>query len=239
MAPAFDIPLASLRAHQEFLDVAANNVANVNTDGFKASDAHRATGPGGRGTRTSATPRDHRQGPIRMTGKPLDIAVKGNGFFSVRRGDGSVAFTRTGAFFVDGDGNLVTAGGGLVDPPVRVPPNAQAVRVSENGTVTAILPGGETREVGQVLLTTFPNPAGLEALGGNLFRPTENSGGGNRTAPGVGGAGTLVSGGLEGSNVDLAEQMIHLIVGSRGFEAQTAVVRTEDEIQRTILDLKR
>lgn len=239
MVPGFDIPISSLRSHAARLDVTANNIANLNTEGFKSSRADFATQGGDRGTTLAATPRDTSQGPLQFTGKPTDVAIEGNGFLSVRRSDGSLGFTRAGSLMLDGAGNLTLPNGGSIDPAIRIPSDAQSVSIAGDGTVSVAKSDGSVQTVGQINVTTFPNPAGLEAVGENLFRPTPASGPGNRTAPGTGSAGNLRVGTLEGSNVDLATEMVNLIVGERGFQAQLAVVKTQDEVQQTLLDLKR
>jgi flagellar basal-body rod protein FlgG len=225
-----------IRANQASLDVGANNLANVNTPGFKASRANLEDGTGGRGTSFASTSRDGAQGPLLLTGAPFDLAIAGDGFFSVRRADGSLGFTRAGTFQVDGQGRLATPNGDLLDPPITLPAGATSAQVAADGRVTAQV-NDATVEAGRIELTRFPNAGGLEAVGGNLLVPTAASGPGTRFFPGR--ASRLVPGALEGSNVEIAAEIVAQIIHQRAVEANVASIRTQDEVLGTVIDLKR
>lgn len=230
--------VSGIRANADSLDFASNNLANVYTTGFKASHAGLTDGPGGQGASLASSSRDTGQGPVLLTGRAFDVAIEGEGFFSVRRPDGSLGFTRDGSFQVDGRGRVAAADGSLLDPAVTVPAGATDVRIDRDGRVTATVDGA-TQDAGRIAVTRFPNPGGLSAEGGNRFRPTAASGAGARSFPGEGGAGRLVPGALEGSTVDIATEIVHLMIGQRSVEANVAAVRTQDEMLGTVLDLKR
>lgn len=230
--------LSGIRANAGSLDQTANNLANVHTPGFQARRAELADGPGGQGAFQASTSRDTSPGPLLRSGRPFDLAIAGEGFFSVRRSDGSLGFTRGGSFQVDGEGRLATSSGDLVDPPIAIPPGATGVSISADGRVRAEV-GGAQVDVGRIEVTRFPNAGGLSSVGGNLLVPTPASGPGARSFPGEGGAGSLVSGALEGSNVDIAGEIVRLIVDERAVQVNVVSVRTQDEIIGTILDLKR
>lgn len=253
MLRALTTAAAGMEAQQTQLDVTANNIANVSTAGFKKSRAEfadlmyqrmrsagAATGNGtaapsglevGLGVRVTTTQRMQGQGEIRQTGSPYDVAIQGNGFFAVTLPSGDTAYTRNGAFQRDASGLLVTSEGYPVAGEITIPPEAQTVTIAQDGKVTATVPGDPAPvELGQLQLTTFANPAGLEALGGTLFRETSAAGDAVTGNPGENGAGSLAQGSLELSNVSAVEEMIDLISGQRAYEVNTRVIKAADEM---------
>ncbi|MDI6710339.1 MAG: flagellar hook-basal body protein [Bacillota bacterium] len=250
MLRALSSSTAGLLAQQIRVDIAANNVANVQTTGFKAGrasfgdllsgrlekeivplDGGAAQAQVGAGAGLTATLRDFAPGMPLETGRPLDLAIEGEGFFAVDRADGGERlYTRDGTFYIDAEGNLVTAGGDPVAPGIQVPEGALEVSVRPDGTVTALGAEGEPEELGRLNLYTFPNPGGLEARGGNLFAATAAGGEATEGLPGEDGMGTLRSGRLESSNVDLAAEMVTLIEAYRAFQVNARMVQTSDDM---------
>lgn len=243
---------SGMEAQQTKLDVTANNIANVSTNGFKkgraefadlmyqelrpagAPTAGGATAPGptevGLGTRLAGTSRSLAQGELHQTGGSLDLAIEGHGFLPVTLPGGQTAYTRNGALGLSAEGRLVTADGHAVGE-ITVPPDAQAVTISADGKVSARLPNeAQPVELGQLQLATFANPGGLAAEGGTLFRETAASGAAVLGPPGEGGAGSLRQGMLEVSNVNVVEEMIDLISGQRAYEINSRVIRAADEM---------
>jgi flagellar basal-body rod protein FlgG len=242
-----------MNAMQTKLDVTANNIANVSTNGFKKSRAEfedlmyqtqRAPGTStstatkapvglevGLGVRTVGTQRDHTEGDLQATGNQLDVAIQGAGFFPVTMPSGDLAYTRNGALKTDADGKLVTAEGYTLGSAITIPPDAQTVTIGTDGTVTATIPKQSTPvEVGKIQLATFVNPAGLTAMGNNLFQESAASGTAITAQPGDSGIGTLSQGTLELSNVKIVEEMVDLISGQRAYEINTKVVKAADEM---------
>lgn len=226
--------LSALRAASTSLSVTSNNIANVNTTGFRSDSVHLQTGPGGRGVNVAAISESQRPGPVNFTGQSLDLAATGDSFFTVRRPDGGLAFTRDGNFNIDGSGNVVTPQGNLLDPKITVPPDAQGVSIGRDGTVSATLSDGSNQQIGSVQPVTFPNSDGLTKVGDNLFLPSPNSGAATRAS-----GSEVLQGALELSNTDIAEQMVNLIKDENFNAVNVAAAKTEDEIMGTILDLKR
>lgn len=234
-------------AQQIQLDVVANNLANVNTTGFKKSRAEfadlfyqvlypRETGSRievGAGVRPVATTRIFTGGPLNPTGQPLDLAIEGDGFFMVEDGDGNTFYTRSGSFRVDAEGTIVNPDGyKLLDDgenPIEVDPQSVGVEVDANGTVYEIRPDGTRSDVGQIGLARFPNPSGLMARGGSLLQATEAAGDPATDVPGAEGFGRVLSGFLEGSNVEVATEMVNLIVAQRAYELNAKAVQAADE----------
>ena len=244
---------SGMEAQQTRLDVTANNIANVSTGGFKKSRAEFAdlmyqtmrpagavTGAGtaapgalevGLGVRVSATQRMQGQGEMRMTGNPLDLAIQGSGYFAVDLPSGETAYTRDGAIKTDAEGRLVTSQGYAVGGDISIPSNASSVTIGADGTVTAKIDGDpEPQQLGQLQLATFVNPAGLEAMGDTMFRVSAASGEAITVPPGTDGAGTLLQGAVELSNVNVVEEMIDLISGQRAYEVNTRVIKAADEM---------
>jgi flagellar basal-body rod protein FlgG len=218
-------------AQQTKMDTIANNLANASTTGFKKSradfedlmsetirapqqiDPRGGTQPAplqvGMGVRTVSTTRSFSQGEATQTGNELDLSIEGSGFFRIQRPNGEYAYTRAGAFRVDAEGRLVTQRGELVDPQISVPREATHISIASDGKISATVPNRvEPQDLGTLDLTTFQNPAGLEAIGGNLFVETSSSGAPVTGRPGELGLGTLNQGFLETSNVKAVEEMV-------------------------------
>ncbi len=241
---------SGMEAQQTSLDVITNNLANVNTTGYKRQRANfqdlmyqTLVPPGeaqsllgnqspsgmqvGLGVRSGSVQKIFLQGSFRQTNNPLDLAIQGNGFFQVSLPDGRVAYTRDGTFSIDGQGRLVTQDGLPTNPPITVPPNAKSVNVSPAGQVSVMLPGQvQPVRVGQLVVSQFVNPAGLESRGDNLYMETAASGQPQLSNPGTNGAGRLQSGFLEASNVNVAEELVNMVIGQRAYQMDATGIRT-------------
>ncbi|HWR29416.1 MAG TPA: flagellar basal-body rod protein FlgG [Negativicutes bacterium] len=249
-------------AQQANIDVIANNLANVNTTGFKKMrtdfqdliyqtirQAGATTGPDnilptgvqmGHGTRQVATQHIFTTGPLQSTGNTLDVAIQGDGFFQITMPDGTIGYTRDGTFKKDGQGRIETSEGYFLEPQITIPTTATEVSISTEGIVTATIPGQTTPQtLGQIEIARFVNPAGLESIGGNLFKETAASGTPTVVNPGNEGAGTLVQKYLEMSNVQVVEEMVNMIVGQRAYEINAKAVTTSDEMLSTANTMKR
>lgn len=253
---------SGLAARRHQIDTVANNIANMSTTGFKAmrlvlQDRHYQQTPylGGASRETPAELEALRlgsgamiagaqllldQGALRETGRALDIAIQGAGFFQVQAGEGRVAYTRDGAFHTDREGYLVTAAGARLVPPVAVPPDAVRIEVRPDGQVLAERgQPGAPEPVGTIALTMFPNPAGLLALGGNLFGATDAAGPAQTGPAGSEARGTLQAGALEGSNVDFAAEMTRLVQAQRAYQMNLRLLQTWDEMTGLAASLRR
>ena len=253
---------SGMNAQQANIDNVAHNLANVNTTGFKKSRVEfedlvyqQTTAPGaptsttgtsptglemGLGTRVVATARDFSAGNLRSTSGPLDLAIQGDGFFQVSLPNGTTAYTRSGTFQRDAQGLIVTADGYPVEPQITIPPNATSITISKDGIVSAAIPGqSASQELGTMELATFQNPAGLSALGGNLFAVTTASGDAQTGVPGSDSRGTIQQGFVEDSNVSVVEEMVNMILGQRAYEANSKVVRAADEMLQDVNNLVR
>jgi flagellar basal-body rod protein FlgG len=240
-------------AQQLNMDVIANNLANVNTPGFKKSRADfqellyqtirtaGSTGTGGNeipagiqvglGTRPAAVQRIFTEGDLQKTGNDMDIAIQGDGFFQVQLPNGTEAYTRAGDFKKDSSGRLVTSDGYPLQPQIVIPSNATKVTIGEDGTVTAFLDGQTTgNSIGTVQLAMFSNPVGLNSLGQNLFTETASSGAPVTGTPGQNGVGTLAQGFLEGSNVSIMQEMVNMIAGQRAYEVNSKAIKSADQM---------
>ena len=257
MMRALNTAASGMAAQQTNVDVIANNLANVNTTGFKRSRAEfqdllyqtiRAPGAPsgdgqrmptglqiGQGARTVSTSQLHIQGSLQQTGGSLDVAIEGAGFLQVTRPNGELAYTRAGNLKSDAEGRLVTADGYTVDPAITIPPDSTAVTISSTGVVSVTQPGQTAaQEVGQLTLTGFANPGGLLAIGRSMFVATDASGQPIQGRPGDQGLGTLSQGFLEGSNVEVVNEMVDLIASQRAYEVNQRVIQAADEmLQRT------
>ena len=241
-----------LESQQTKLDVISNNLANVSTNGFKRSRPvfedllyQNMRQPGaqnniqdrlpsgmqiGTGVRAVATERLHTQGGLEQTENSRDLAINEEGF-QVLMPDGTNAYTRDGSFQLNENGQMVTANGYPVEPAIFLPPNALSVNVGEDGTVSVRQPGvAIDNEVGQITVSTFINPAGLESVGGNLYLETGASGAPNENMPGMNGAGRLFQGYVETSNVNVVEEMVNMIQTQRAYEINSKAVSTSDEM---------
>lgn len=257
MFPALWISKTGLEAQQTNLSVTSNNLANVNTNGFKRGRAvfqdllyQTVRQPGGQetedtelpsgltlgtGVRTVATAKLFTQGNIVQTGNDLDLAINGRGFIQVLSPDGSVVYTRDGALQRNAEGQLVTASGMPVEPAITLPEGTLTVTVGTDGTVSAQVAGEDApTQVGQIELADFVNPAGLEAIGENLFRETAASGPPQTGTPGLDGLGVLVQGSVESSNVNVVEELVNMIETQRAYEMNSKAIGTADEMLRFV-----
>ena len=253
MTQALWIAKTGLDAQQTRMAVISNNLANTNTTGFKRDRAsfedllyqtQRQPGAAsseqtqlptglqtGTGVRIAATAKEFSQGNLNQTGNALDVAINGRGFFEVLMPDGSTAYTRDGSFQIDSQGQVVTNEGYPVQPGLQLPEGAQSVTVGADGTVTVQVAGQAAAvQVGQLTLSDFVNPAGLESKGENLYVETGASGPAQSGAPGQGGVGTLVQGSLEGSNVNVVEELVSMIETQRAYETNAKAISTTDSM---------
>lgn len=256
---------ASGMTTQQFnIDTISNNLSNVNTTGYKKMRAEfedliyqtqlMAGTPAteiteiptgiqvGHGARVSATQRMFEQGSLQATENPYDLALTGEGFFKVTLFDGSEAFTRDGSFKVDSERQLVTSNGFLVEPPITFPEDfiKNSVTITEQGRVTVKIPGEDDPiEVGQIELNRFVNPAGLQAIGDNLFKVTGASGEPVPGIPGIDGMASLRHKFLEMSNVKIVEEMVSMIVAQRAYETNSKAITTSDSMLGTAIGMKR
>ena len=249
-----------MSAQQASVDNTANNLANANTTGFKrqtvvfqdllyqtvqARGEERTGGTTsamqmGNGAAAVATVRSFTQGGLLQTGNTLDVAVSGDGFFGVRRPDGTMAFTRDGSFSLSAEGQIVTPTGLVLEPGLSVPAEAVDITISQDGLVRARVQGQqEPVDVGQIEVARFSNAAGLRSIGGNLYVPTAASGEAVTGAPGQDGLGTLAQGFLEGANVDVVQEMVGLITAQRAYELNSKMVQTSEEMLQIASNLKR
>ena len=247
------IAKTGMEGQQTKLDAIANNLANTGTNGFKrggvvfedlmyqnlrqagSATSDQSTLPTGLqvglGVRAAGTTRNFGQGALQQTGNNLDMAIKGQGFFQVQLPDGSTGYTRDGAFQVDANGQLVTNAGYPVQPGITIPANALNVTVANDGTVNVSVPGQVAPQgLGQLQLVSFVNPAGLDPRGGNLFGETAASGTPNAGAPGANGLGSLQQGFVEGSNVNVIEELVSMIATQRAYELNSKAVQTSDQM---------
>lgn len=253
MLKALSTAATGMAAQQTRIDVTANNMSNVNTTGFRRSRAEfqdliyqTIRSPGGttadgatlptglqigQGTRAVGTTSIHQQGSMTQTENPLDLAIEGRGFLQVQQANGELAYTRAGNLKVDANGQLVTVDGLKIEPAINIPTDATSITISADGVVSATSAGQTTaQEVGTLQLAAFANPAGLNALGRSLFAPTNASGQPVVSQPGQEGLGRLAQGFLEGSNVEVVNEMIDLITSQRAYEVNQKVVEAADEM---------
>lgn len=254
------IAKTGLDAQQTNMDVIANNLANVSTNGFKRSRAvfedlmyqtvrqpgtqssEQTTLPSGMqigtGVRPVTTERLHTQGNLSQTSNSKDLAINGQGYFEVQMPDGTSAYTRDGSFQVDQNGQLVTNAGYPVQPGITIPANATAITVSRDGVVDVTVQGQTNpTQVGQLTLSTFMNDAGLDSLGENLYQETQASGAPTQSTPGQNGAGLLYQGYVETSNVNVAEELVSMIQTQRAYEINSKAVSTSDQMLAKLTQL--
>lgn len=251
-----------MQAQQLSVDVIANNLSNVNTTGFKRSRAEfqdliydtivepgAATSAGtkspsgievGLGTRPAAVQKIHEQGDLIATSNQLDLAVEGEGFFQVTMPDGTVAYTRAGAFQMNETGQIVTADGFVVDPAVPIPSDALSITIGQDGTVTVRTPGStNATNAGQFQLARFPNPTGLKPIGRNLYQESDASGTATVGTPSEQGYGRISQGFLESSNVNVVTEMVGLVTAQRAYDASQKAFQTGDELLGQAINIKR
>lgn len=249
-------------AQQIRIDAIANNLANLNTTGFKqmraefqdllyetlrapgATSTAGATLPTGvqlgHGVRLAASSRIFTQGERQSTGNELDLAIDGDGFFQIQKPGGETLYTRDGTFKRDRDGNIVTVEGFLLLPNIQIPADTIQLTILRDGTVSALQAGTETpTNLGQIELARFANPAGLRAVGGNLFAATEASGDVEVGLPDEDGFGSLAQGFLESSNVNVASELVQMILAQRAFELNSRVIQAGDQMLQTVGVLSR
>jgi flagellar basal-body rod protein FlgG len=253
---------SGMTAQQLNIDNIANNLANVNTTGFKARRSQfqdllyqTMTAPGsssgqsnivpvglqlGLGTRAASNEISFQQGSFTSTGNPLDLVIEGGGFFQILQPNGNLAYTRNGNFQLNATGSMVTPDGYLLQPQVTFPPAAQSITIGLDGTVTYTLPGQtQAQNAGQITLANFQNPAGLNSLGESLFTPTDASGAANVGVPGgAEGQGTVLQGYAEQSNVSVVNEFINMITSQRAYEANSKVVKAADEMYQQANNLR-
>lgn len=247
------IAKTGMEVQQTQMDVTANNLANVNTNGFKRSRGifedllyQTLRQPGtqttqqtqlssglqvGAGAHLVSTARVFTQGNLQQTNDELSVAINGLGFFQIALSDGSLAYTRDGAFQRDSQGQLVTASGYIVQPPITIPADAISTQIGSDGTVTVNLQNNPTpQQVGSLQLTTFINPAGLVARGEELYMETQSSGTPTTNTPGTNGAGDLRQGYVETSNVNVVEELVNMIQNQRAYEINSKAISTADQM---------
>ena len=254
------ISKTGLDAQQTQMDVTANNLANVSTNGFKKSRAvfedllyQTIRQPGaqssqqtqlpsglqlGTGVKPVATEKLFTQGNLQQTNNPLDVAIQGQGFFQVQMPDGSAAYTRDGSFQVNAQGQLVTASGFAVQPAIQIPANALNVTIARDGVVSVTRQGQPApTQVGALQLTGFVNPAGLQSVGENLYIETAASGTPGNNAPGTNGMGLLNQGYVETSNVNVVEELVGMIQTQRAYEINSKAIQTSDQMLQKLAQL--
>ena len=257
MNSALWVAKTGLDAQQTQMTVISNNLANVNTTGFKRGRAvfqdllYQNYGQAGSQTSTQtqspsglmlgtgvhigATENLMDQGNLQQTNNTFDVAINGRGFFQIQKPDGTIAYTRDGSFQVNSQGQLVNATGYLVQPGITIPPAAQSVTISADGIVDATLAGqAAPQQVGTLTVADFINPAGLQAQGGNLFTETAASGTAQTGTPGLNGLGSLVQGSVESSNVNVVEEMVNMIETQRAYEMNSKAISTTDQMLQNL-----
>jgi flagellar basal-body rod protein FlgG len=235
-------------------------LANTNTTGFKRDRAsfedllyQQVRQPGGAtsaqtqlpsglqlgtGVRVVSTSKDFEQGNPQQTGRALDVMVNGRGFFEVQMPDGTTAYTRDGSFQINSQGELVTNSGYAVQPGIQVPEGAQSLTIGTDGTVSVQVAGtAAALEIGSLTLSDFINPSGLQAKGGNLYAETAASGPAQNGTPGLNGLGTTVQASLEGSNVNVVEELVSMISTQRAYELNSKAIQTSDQMLQKLAQL--
>lgn len=257
MSQALWIAKTGLEAQQNRIATVSNNLANVNTTGYKRSrvifedllyqnvrqaggkssqDTELPTGlTMGTGVRTVATQKIHTQGNLLQTGNSLDLAIQGQGFFQILKPGGEFGYTRNGEFQVDSSGNIVTASGYALQPQINIPSDSQGVTIGVDGVVSVSTLGNPTpAQIGTLQIANFINPAGLQPIGENLYRETAASGSPQVGNPGATGLGTLLQGSLEGSNVNVVEELVNMIETQRAYEMNSKAIATTDQMMQYI-----
>jgi flagellar basal-body rod protein FlgG len=259
---AMNIAATGMSAQQTYVEVTANNIANLNTTAFKrqrpefqdllyqnerrggatSSDTGTIVPVGvqiGIGVKTAAVYRITTQGNLTQTSNPLDVAIQGRGFFQILQPDGTTAYTRAGSFQLSPTGEIVTADGFVVQPGITLPQNTVGVTINASGQVQAQIAGQTTPQtVGQLQLANFANEAGLEALGNNLFQETPAAGSAVTGNPGAIGFGTINQGLLETSNVDVVTEITNLITAQRAYEMNSKVIQTSNDMESTLSQIR-
>lgn len=261
MIKSLNTAATGMLAQQNNMDVIANNIANVNTYGFKKGRAefedlvyHNLKDPGqasglnsvtptgvqtGLGVRTAAVQKDFTMGQTVITKNPLDLQIEGAGFFQVRSADGEVSYTRDGSFKKDGSGKIVDKNGNTLIPEIVIPQNSIAIEVTATGEVRSRQDRDDVGQaLGQIDIVNFINPAGLKNVGKNLFLPTSASGLPTQSRPGTNGLGFLAQGEIETSNVNIVDEMVNMITAQRAYETNSKVIQTSDQMLQTAVNVK-
>ncbi|MEQ1722731.1 MAG: flagellar basal-body rod protein FlgG [Pseudobdellovibrio sp.] len=261
MIKSLNTAATGMLAQQNNMDVIANNIANVNTTGFKKGRAefedlvyHNLKDPGeasglnsvtptgvqtGLGVRTASIQKDFTNGNAIMTKNPLDLQIEGTGFFQVRTPDGEISYTRDGSFKKDANGRIVDKNGNTLIPEIVIPQNSATLEITPTGEVKSMSEqNAEPQTLGQIDIVNFINPAGLKNVGKNLFVPTAASGQPAEARPGTAGMGYLAQGELEASNVNIVDEMINMISAQRAYETNSKVVQTSDQMMQTAVNIK-
>jgi len=257
MMSALYVSKTGLAAQDKQLSTISNNLANTGTVGFKrdramfedllyqvqrqpgAKETQDSQLPSGlqlgTGTRVVATQKQFSQGNLQVTEQPLDVAINGRGFLQILQADGTIAYTRNGQLQINSEGQIVNNEGLVLEPAITVPQGASRITIGKDGTVNAYTVGQVTpTQLGNITLADFVNPAGLQAIGGNLFVESVASGDAQQGAPGENGMGALLQGNLESSNVDIVEEMVNMITTQRAYEMNSKVVSTADQMLQYI-----
>ncbi len=261
MLRSLNTAATGMNAQQTNMDVIANNMANLNTTGFKKSRAEfedlmyqtlkepgSATGANsfsptgvqtGLGVKTSSVQKNFVVGTPRLTNNPLDLQIEGSGFFPVETENGQIAYTRDGAFRKDANGRVVDKNGYALQPEMTIPPNATQVEINAKGQVMVTLDQSLTpTNLGQIQLVNFVNPAGLKSIGRNLFLPSNSSGLPQQAIPGEAGLGSIAQGQLENSNVNIVDEMVNMIAAQRAYETNSKVVQAADQMLQNINQMR-
>ena len=253
MNKALWVAKTGLEAQQTRMSVISNNLANVNTTGFKrdravfedllyqnvrqagaqsSQDTRLPSGLQlGTGVRTVATEKIQTLGNIVQTENSLDVAIQGRGFFQVLKPDGNIGYSRDGSFKMDETGQLVTSSGYVIQPAITIPNNSISLTIGSDGVVSSVSAGSATpTQLGNIQLADFINPGGLQAVGQNLFEETASSGSPSTGTPGLNGLGTVIQGALETSNVNVVEELVNMIETQRAYEMNSKAIQTTDRM---------
>ncbi len=261
MIKSLNTAATGMAAQQNNMDVIANNIANVSTNGFKKSRAefedllyHTSKEPGtatgansyspngvqtGLGVKTAAIQKDFDTGNTAITKNPLDMMIEGPGFFQILTPDGQLAYSRDGAFKKDANGKITDKNGNALQPEITIPPGVQGLEITATGEVRIVQ--GQSNvptTIGQIDIANFVNPAGLRAMGKNLFTQTPSSGQPIVNRPGLGGTGALAQGQLETSNVNIVDEMVNMITAQRAYETNSKVIQTSDQMLQSINNMR-
>jgi flagellar basal-body rod protein FlgG len=261
MLKALNTAATGMQAQQTNMDVISNNMANVSTTGYKRSRAEfedlmyqnikepgavsglNAVSPTGVqtgvGVRTAAVQRDFEEGSTKVTKNALDLQIEGQGFFGIQMADGQIGYTRDGSFKQDPSGKIVDRNGNPLQPQILIPPNSTDIGISPTGQVSVMTPGQTVpQNVGQIELTNFVNPAGLKAIGKNLFVPSPSSGQAQQGQPAQNHFGALSQGQLEQSNVNIVDEMVNMITAQRAYETNSKVIQASDQMLQYMNNLR-
>lgn len=261
MIDALHIAETGMNSYTTYLDVISNNIANINTPGFKKTNVnfsdmvykssennevitsetiHHVDNQVGMGAAVANTYKVFSEGQMVQTNNPMDVAILGQGFLEVELPDGTTAYTRNGNLSVDQSGQLGTKDGYTLSSSIRIPPDVEAIAISNDGIILAKISGeSKPMELGQIELARFSNPEGLNSLGLNLYTASEQSGSAFYSNPGAQGSGTLLQGYQETSNVDLTQEMVNMMTAQRAFQLNSRVIQVADQMLETINNLRR